>query len=612
MYEKKQDGDLDDWVDEILDILDDSFSIERDKWMYVGWILYNIYKGDQKGYNRWLVFSQRCMEKYKESVCREEWNKMQIKNMSLGSLKHLARESNPVEYDRVVKKFAKKYTSKCTESAMTHYDVAKMLYNIYEDLFVCANVAKNIWYEFDDGIWKPCNDGVHLRNKISTTIVEQIISIKETVFQNAKSNMGQQTSFKTEDREKLRSIDMLLKQLKMTPFKKNVMAEAKDLFFDPYFIEKLDSNENLFAFRNGVLRISYDKENEKNVFVFEKSAPEHYLSLRSPVSYDPTLTFDHPKVQAVNDFFEKIFPNERIRKYFLELNSYIFRGGNSQKKVQVWSGVGDNGKSITEKMIEKLLGPYCVKFPSSLITGKRSQSGQASPELARAGCGQRFAFLQETSKKETVNVGMLKELSGNDTFFARGLFKEGRDMTPMFKLCLVCNEPPKVEDAQTDQATWNRIRVIPFESKFVEDAPISRKEQTEQKLFPIDRQFDEKIPDLLEGLVFLLLSEFSRVGKQIYEPEEVTLATQVYKNKNDYFGIFTGEKIRNDENESTTINELYIVFKDWFKEANENSVMPSKQEVKDYFTRFWGQPENGIRWKGKAIICDTDELDFLS
>ncbi len=609
-YEQEGDVERDAWVDEILELLDKSFSIERDKWMYVGWILYNLYEGTDAGFQRWNLFSKKCPEKYQERVCCEEWQRMQKKNMTLGSLKHLAKESNPEEYQALVKSFARRYTSKCKESSMTHYDIAKMLFQMFEGCFVCANVGKNVWYQFEGGIWKQSDDGVHLRNQISTTIVEQIEEIRELVHEEARKNMGEGTKFKADDTEKLKSIQMLLKQLKTTPFKKNVMLEARDLFFDATFLDKLDSNENLFSFRNGVLSISFNKETQKNEYTFEKPAPEHYMSLRSPVSYNPDLTADHPKVKAVIDFFEKIFPNERIRRYFLELNSYIFRGGNTQKKVQVWSGVGDNGKSVTEKLFEKLLGPYCVKLPTSLITGQRSQSGAACPELARAGCGQRFAFLQETSKKESMNVGILKELSGNDTFYARNLFKEGKEMTPQFKLVLVCNEPPRVDGAQTDQATWNRIRVIPFESKFVEDAPDSFAEQMKQKRFPIDRQFDEKIPDLLEGLVFLLLHEFSQVSKHIYEPEEVTVATQSYKNKNDFYGIFVSERIRLDAEETVTMNDLFISFKDWFKDSNENSTMPSKQDVKDYFVRAWGSPENGILWRGRGLMMEENDEEF--
>ena len=56
------------------------------------------------------------------------------------------------------------------------------------------------------------------------------------------------------------------------------------------------------------------------------------------------------------------------------------------------------------------------------------------------------------------------------TFYARDLFQSGREITPMFKLVMVCNEPPP-QLPNSDKATWNRIRVIPFEATFSFDAP---------------------------------------------------------------------------------------------------------------------------------------------
>ena len=96
----------------------------------------------------------------------------------------------------------------------------------------------------------------------------------------------------------------------------------------------------------------------------------------------------------------------------------------------------------------------------------------------------RWCVLQEPDKRDTLNIGILKELSGNDTFFARGLYKEGKEITPMFKLAMICNKPPKVP--HDDKATWNRIRVIPFEATFSHDAPENYEEQIRTKTFPIE------------------------------------------------------------------------------------------------------------------------------
>ena len=58
------------------------------------------------------------------------------------------------------------------------------------------------------------------------------------------------------------------------------------------------------------------------------------------------------------DFFLKIFPDEEIRRYFLAIQSEIFVGRNQRKIFQIWTGVGDNGKSITQEIFEKMLGEF--------------------------------------------------------------------------------------------------------------------------------------------------------------------------------------------------------------------------------------------------------------
>ena len=71
----------------------------------------------------------------------------------------------------------------------------------------------------------------------------------------------------------------------------------------------------------------------------------------------------------------------------------------------------------------------------------------------------------------------------------------------MFKLGLICNKLPQIPNA--DQATWNRIRIIPFESTFTDDAPTDPNEQLRKKIFPVDRDFeDKKLPGMLEAFAW--------------------------------------------------------------------------------------------------------------
>ena len=60
----------------------------------------------------------------------------------------------------------------------------------------------------------------------------------------------------------------------------------------------------------------------------------------------------------------------------------------------------------------------------------------------------------------------MKEYTGGDKIKARGLHKDPIEFKPQFKLVLLCNELPKVPP--NDEATWRRMEVVEFKSKFVD------------------------------------------------------------------------------------------------------------------------------------------------
>jgi phage/plasmid-associated DNA primase len=257
-----------------------------------------------------------------------------------------------------------------------------------------------------------------------------------------------------------------------------------------------------------------------------------------------------------------------------------------------------------------MLGPLAIKFSTTLITGKKTANGAANPELARAGGGVRWAILEEPDGDEEINIGYLKSLSGNDSYFARDLFEKGKqtkEMTPMFKLTFICNKLPALR--HSDKATWNRIRVIPFESTFVrpgEPCPESYEEQLKEKRFPMDTEFSKKIPSLLEPFAWILLEHRKNMKVRV-EPEKVRIATETYRKQNDSYRQFVDECIMNAPNSYLSLIEIYQQFKDWFKEGFPGQSLPVKNQVKEYFTKLWGEPDN-LKWKGYKIKTIDDEI----
>jgi P4 family phage/plasmid primase-like protien len=582
---------------ELLMMVNDSRADDYQSWMDICWIIYCISEGCEDGLNLFLDFSSRCSDKFDEEKCIDVWNKSLKKGKTLGSLRYYAKMDSPKEYDDYLKKSQRTDLEKNIGS-YSHNDIAKYLYKEHENEFVCSSISYKSWYKFENHHWKEMDDGVDLRRKISD---ESEGSLIQTI-RNLGNDYGKKV-FETEDdfeRVKLegqrKRCLKVLENLKSCPYKSNILKECMEVFYDETFGDKLDKNPFLVGFKNGV----YDLKK----FVFREGRPDDFISLQMPIEYK---TFDKgdKRLQDVNDFLEKIFPDKSLRDYFMDVSSDVFIGGNQSKKVWFWSGEGDNGKSVTQSIFEKMLGKYAVKLPTSLIVGKRTQSSAASPELVRAGKGVRWAVLQEPDKKDVINIGLLKELSGNDSFFARGLFKEGGEIEPMFKLVVICNDPPSMP--YSDKAAWNRIRVIPFESTFCDDCPSTFEEQLLQKRFPKDPYFAEKIPDMIQAFAFILL-EHRKTKKTLVEPEKVKLATASYKIKNDIYRQFLEECIQTDQESYIRLPELYVFFKDWFKDSMPNHSIPVKNEVKEYFIRLWGEPE-GVKWKGYKLRNYEEEVE---
>ena len=376
-----------------------------------------------------------------------------------------------------------------------------------------------------------------------------------------------------------------------------------EVFYDRRFKQKLDQNPYIIGFKNGV----YDlKLNE-----FRAGRPEDFVNKNMPIDYKEYNETDEV-VQDVIEFLLKVFPDESIRTYFLDTYSDIFVGGNKQKKVYMWTGEGDNAKSITQKFFELMLGELAIKFNTQYFTGKKVASGSANPELSRAAPPVRHATMEEPDADEQLNIGELKKLSGGDSYWARDLFERGkstREVFPMFTLTFICNKLPKLK--YSDKATWNRIRVIPFESTFVdpsEPCPATLDEQLRQKRFPMDKEFGKKIPDMVSAFAWYLLQWRQKISVRV-EPAKVREATAVYRRQNDIYRQFIEESIIEDKNSSLTITEMYAQFKEWFKEGWPNMSLPIKNEVKEYFDRLWGDADRGVKWIGYRIRTLQDDVD---
>ena len=587
----------------LLPMLSDYRAEDRNEWLNIGWLLYNIGDGSSDALDQWIQFSKRCESKFDEDVCINEWeNKMVKKDLTVGTLRYYASLDNPEKYKLFVKEQSTEFVKESLNGS--HHDIAKLLYSEYGNEFVCSSIRGKEWYQFKNHCWTKIEEGVYLREKISQEIVYKYIQYGREIFEKLSTieDKAEESMYNA----RLKQIAKIISNLKASPYKCNVMKEAADVFYNDKFSDKLNKDPYLVAFKNGVYDLKLN--------VFRDGKPEDYISKAMPIEYKVYQESDR-QIEVVKDYLLRVFPDKEIRKYFLDNYSEIFVGGNSGKKIFVWNGEGGhNAKSVTQYWFEKMLGDgeYHVKLDTKYFTGKKVGSGSANPELCRTAPPVRLVTMEEPDGGEQFNIGDLKKLSGGDSFWARDLYEAGKgvkEVFPMFIITLICNKLPKIKDA--DQPFWNRMRVIPFESTFVhssEECPETFEEQLRQKRFPMDLDFRQKNPEFPQALAWYLLEWRTKITNRS-EPKKVLEATKVYQKQNDIYRQFVDECIIEEDGSSITISELYAHFKEWHKEGFPNSTLPIKNDVCEYFEKMWYVPVSAKKWKGMRIRTARDDSD---
>lgn len=585
-----------------MDMLSDDRADDYNQWMEVGYILFNIGQGCDDALELWTSFSKRS-SKFVEGECEEIWAKLRMGDYTIGSLKYLAKQDSPDMYKEwSLTNIRNVLTNSLREPKPTEWDIAQVVFCKYRDIFKCWDVKGNGWYQFRDHRWREIDGSAELLEKLPTEVADEYRNLQRYYRERQASNDKEKEDFD----KYVERCSKVITALKTDAFMTKVVKMCKILFRDGEFIKKLNENRKVWVFENCVIDLESNMPRE--------GRPDDSNSYSCKQFY-ADLNDNDPAVIYLRKILKQIFPNEKIRKYFLYTLAKAMEGGNINKTLTIGTGSGDNGKTLLFSLIEFAFGEYCIKFPRELFVVSHTNSSSAPrPELARVR-GRRLALVQEIAKTETLNIGTLKELTGNDSFFARTLHDKGTEIKPMFTTMIQCNEPPKVPGH--DAATWDRMKLVDFESKFVlpknlKKYPVSatEEEQMKQKRFIADPGLRDKFPVLAPALIWELINirkEFDKVPFE--EPEEVSSSTNKYREKNDVYRQFASDMLEvADSKVFLPLNDLFIEFQDWYS-SNHSSYAKEKfsklgvmQEfVKILETQCSVKGKNTKGWYGWAI-----------
>jgi P4 family phage/plasmid primase-like protien len=595
----------------LLKIINPLRANEYHTWWEIGIILYNVGNGSPEAFKLWDKWSTKS-DKYDEDKCIQVWNSMKPKNgakKSLASLKYFAKLDNQAKYIEFVEKqhglnLEQDFIQ--TEILTTDATLARVLLDVYSGEYIYSDLG---WHKFNGIIWKEVKVLKNFRFKLEqmsgmykkfrNKILELLYPKEEEEEDDEKEELDKKD--KVILVKKLSDINKAVNKLENYAPQNGILKMCEVLFYDEQFSELLDQDPQLIAFTNGV----FDCER----LCFRQGLHTDYLSKTLGVEYNEKLTMSSSRVQELEHFLFKIFPDANIRKYFIDQACEFFRGGNRDKIAMFWTGTGNNGKSVTQKLFETMIGKnMAIKLSTSLLTD-RIQPGQPNPQVTRLRGGVRWGVFDEFRKSEQIDCGSLKVLTGEDSLPCRDLFQRGQDstdFTPMFKMLCICNELPGLKDV--DDATWDRIRIIPFESKFVsqEKCPPTEEEQIESKRFLCDTEIT--LPKRMKKLAValgwylaqVLIDKETKRRAGTYDatiPDKVNDAKIKYQTKCDVLAYFMEDSyIKTDvDKDRILFDDMYINFKVWYINAFSGKITHNKKEFIDMV-------------KHKYKLLETDKL----
>lgn len=597
------------------------------KWIRVGWALKNINDRLSNDWNEklmlfWIVFSSQAKKfRYADvkDLCDKfmEFDIHKVGGLTKRSLMYWSKLDNPDRYKQIRENSVDHFVELTIQGDNLSFDdkdkkrgtsgdvdITEVLYQMCKDSFVCTSIKDNNWYQYVKNRWVKNENGTSLRNSISN--MRDIYNKKS---RDKLSELDLSTKEPSEDkgepkkRTRLQKILGIVEKLSSVSYRNNIMTEAKHRFFDQSFLEKLDQNPYLLCFNNGVFDFI-----EKR---FRKGLPEDCISLCTGIDYVAVdETRDAKIIAEIKDFMHKLFfVDKELERYMWDHLASSLLGVSQNQTFNMYYGKeGANGKSKLTKLMAKVLGAYKGDGSTALITGDKVKLGGTCTELLEMK-GVRYTVMQEPSKGEKLNEGMMKLLtSREDIIQVRGLYQsETVRFYPQFNLVICCNELLKI--ASNDGGTWRRIRIVPFLSKFV-DEPVGNDPNNPYQ-FKIDPKLEEKLDSWKEVFASMLVQRLCELpdGGKVKDCDIVLSESNKYRAKEDHIAQFINDKIVRDPNGKIKKTELNSEFNLWYQGTYNSRNGPNQKEVHEYMDKMFGKMVNSA-WRGVSINYETNPTDF--
>ena len=235
--------------------------------------------------------------------------------------------------------------------------------------------------------------------------------------------------------------------------------------------------------------------------ILDASTIPDVLRFRQTCKYHSTyydVLWKHPDVRKCMTYFEQVFTDKDVMhdtlKYFA---SFLDNKGNTKQIFGVFAGAYSNSKSTMTKLIQLTFGNEAANI-LNYFTFYRKVSEDT-----------KVVIMEKYNTIMDIEDSTIRRLAGGDSYYNED---EDEIITPKFKLIGSCNDVSLL--GSRHKSIRMRIKIIPFSSMWVDDAPESIIEQYAQRRFLKDVYFNDRVGDMAVAFRWIL-----KMYLKIYEVE---------------------------------------------------------------------------------------------
>lgn len=259
-------------------------------------------------------------------------------------------------------------------------------------------------------------------------------------------------------------------------------------------------------------------------------------------------------------FLRAVFAeNDELIEYVQKVLGSSLVGTPSQQEFYIFWGEGRNGKGTILETLKEILGSELASaIKSDMLMDSRLSANGADPELLELQ-GKRIAWASETGDGKKLNSEKVKLFTGGDTLSGRlNYSNEIISFPPTHTLFILTNFKPRISEGDT--ALWDRLRLIPFERRFVDD-PQAENERKK------DPELKDKLLREASGILAWLVQGCLKWQQEGMNPPEIVKAFgDDYKLDQNPTQLFINERCNIGRYQETQMKPLYEAFAEWFEE----------------------------------------------